>query len=229
MEKILNQLTEYCDCIAEDVDEKNVYELIHLVSMATCWTQEPCDTFLFGTRKEVVDLDECIEDCGVFIFDPFYRPFDPASITFTLVEQQGIEEKSVSITDFIYSEVDDNFRLDLPIPTCDCIGQCTCGCRKNYKLVAEYNAGYEELPECLLPVFCEALYYIIEFNKCNCEDCPKCNEKYADYITYSLEDGASITDRLADFFVKVLAKQFIKELSLISLCDGNRDIWGFVV
>lgn len=229
MEKILNQLTENCNCLKEEIDEPSVLQLINLISMATCWTQEPCDTFLFGERREVIDLDTCIDDCGVLTYEPFYHPFDPESFTFTLVKQKGLEETSVGIETYVYSEVDQNFRIDLPIPSCDCISKCTCGCKEGYKLLVEYNAGYEEIPECLLPIFCEALYYIIEFNRCNCENCPQCNEKYADIISYSIEEGASVTDRLADFFVRVITTQFIRELSLISLCEGNDDIWGFVV
>lgn len=206
-----------------------MFELIGLISMATCWRTKPCDTFLLEERTEVIELEDCLTDCGVFTFNPFYTPFEKDSFTFTLIKQKGLEEESIPITDFVYSEVDDNFRLDLPLPSCDCVGQCVCGCKTGYKLLVNYNAGYEELPECLLPIFCEALYYINELNKCNCENCPSCNEKYADMISYSLEDGASITDRLADFFVKVLANQFIRELSLISLCRHHDDIWGFVV
>lgn len=227
MDKIFQQLKSYCNCT--EVEEKNVFELIGLVSMATCWTRKPCDTFLTSEREEVIDLESCLPDCGVYTFDPFYHPFDKDSFTFTLIKQQGLEEESIPITDYVYSEVDDNFRLDLPLPNCNCVSECTCGCKAGYKLLVTYEAGYDELPECLLPIFCEALYYVNELNRCDCEDCPPCNTKYQEAISYVTGEGATITDKLADYFVRTLTRQFVRELSLISLCADNDDIWGIVV
>ena len=45
------QLSEYCDCM-EDVQERDVIELINLISTYTCWTQVPCETFLLSERRE---------------------------------------------------------------------------------------------------------------------------------------------------------------------------------
>lgn len=206
-----------------------MFELINLISMATCWMTEPCDTFLKSERREVIDLESCLDDCGVFVFEPFYHPFDVDSFTFTLIKQKGMEEESIGIDSYIYSEVDGEFKLDLPLPSCNCVGECTCGCKTGYKLLVTYEAGYEELPECLLPIFCEALYFVNELNRCDCEDCPPCNTKYVDSETYTTGDGATISDRLADYFIRTLTKQFVRQLSLISLCKDGDDIWGIVV
>lgn len=228
MEKIVEQLSEYCTCNQKDIEDRDVLELINLISMATCWTRQPCETFLVDDRKEVIELESCLTDCGVFTFDPFYHPFNKDSFKFTLIKQKGLEEEETVITDYIFSEADQNFRLDLPLPDCKCVDTCTCGCKAGYKLLVEYEAGYDELPECLLPIFCEALYYIQELNNCDCEDCPPCNQKYVESETYITGDGATITDRLADYFVRTLTKQFIRELSLISLCGANNFL-GVVV
>lgn len=221
---IFEQLTEYCDC--QDVKERDVEELINLISNFTCWAQSPCETFLKSERKEVVDLPNCINDCDIFTFEPFYAPFDKDSFTFTLIEQNGIQEDATEITDYVYSEVDGNFRLELPLPRCECKPKC--GCESKFKLLVTYVAGYELIPECLLPLMCEALTWIYEKNKCDCEECQPCNpteNTYSGVINY-----ASLTGRLQDHFLTVLTTQYFRQLSLISLCNHyKRQLWAVVV
>lgn len=218
------QLTEYCDC--QDVEEKDVNELINLISNYTCWAQNPCETFLASERKEVKDLPSCVDGCYVYEFEPFYAPFDPDSFEFTLVEQNGITETTVTLSSYIYSEVDGKFRLELPLPSCKCKPRC--GCESKYKLLVKYIAGYEEIPECLLPLMCEALYWIADKNKCACEDCEACDPtKNTDegVINYATLDG-----RLQDHFLNVLTRQYFNQLSLISLCMRYKgELWGVVV
>ena len=223
---ILEQLQDYCDCIDDrKIDEQTVNELINTISMYTCWAQEPCETFLMSERREVVEVPVCADMCDVFTFEPFYHPFDPESFTFTLVTQEGITETSESIEDFAYSEIDDVFRVDLGLQNCAC--QPICGCPPTKKLVVTYDAGYEELPDCLLPIFCEALQYIIEKNTCDCAECQDCESDVTPQeIDY--ENGGTVTDRLHEFFVSTLSVQYIRELSLISLCDKIRYFGGVV-
>ena len=220
----LEQLTEYCDCL--DVNERDVNELINLISIYTCWTQKPCETFLLSERREVVDLPNCVCDCDVFEFEPFYAPFDKDSFTFTLIEQNGINEDSSLITSFTYSEADEKFRLELPLPDCRCKPRC--GCESNYKLVVTYLAGYSEIPECLLPLFCEALQWIAEKNKCDCDDCDACNPN--DRNSEGVIDYTTLTGRLQDHFLSVFTRQYFSQLGLISLCQRYKgELWGVVV
>ena len=69
---ILEQLQAYCDCV-KDITEEDVAELVNLISIATCWQAKPCETFLVGERREVIDLPSCA-DCPI-TFEPFYQPF----------------------------------------------------------------------------------------------------------------------------------------------------------
>lgn len=221
----LEQLTEYCGC--QDVEEKDVNELINLISVYTCWAQQPCQTFLKAERREVRDLPNCVcDECFIYEFEPFYTPFDPDSFEFTLVEQNGITEETTILSSYIYSEVDGKFRLELPLPNCKC--KPMCGCESEYKLLVTYVAGYEEIPECLLPLMCEALYWIHDKNRCECEDCEACDP------TKNTEDGvinyATLDGRLQDYFLNMLTKQYVRQLSLISLCQGYKgEFWGVVV
>ena len=220
----IEQLTEYCDC--QDVEEKDINELVNLISTYTCWAQKPCETFLQSERREVVALPDCTKgDCEVFEFEPFFAPFDPDSFVFTLVEQNGITETLEALSSFTYSEVDGKFRLELPLPNCKCRPRC--GCESKYKLLVTYVAGYEEIPDCLLPLMCEGLYWIHEKNKCACDDCEACDP------TKNTDEGvinyASLEGRIQDYFLNVLTKQYFNQLSLISLCQRYKgELWGVV-
>lgn len=230
-EKVLTpyeQLTEYCDC--EEVEERDVNELIDLISTYTCWAQKPCETFLRSERKEVIDLPSCVGKQNIFVFEPFFYPFDPESFTFTLVSQGGLEENLIEIPEcrWSYSEVDENFKVDPMLPSCEC-GCDPCGCPATFKLLVTYVAGYENIPECLLPLFCEALYWIHDKNKCDCEQCEACDKNQ--YQTEGQIDYASLSGRLQEHFLNVFARQYFKQLSLISLCQRRIDLelWGVVV
>lgn len=226
---IYDQLRNYCNCIKEEITDGDIDELISLISMATCWQQKPCETFLTSVRKQVIGLPDCLDGCDTFEFEPFYAPYDVASFVFTLVSQTGTEETLTPITNAVYSTVDEVFRIDLPIPDCKCRPEC--GCPTHHKLLVEYVAGYERIPDCLLPLFCEALQYIKEMKKCNCEKCQECENKYdADKVEVLVYDAAKLTDQLKVYFIKTLTEQFKRQLSLISLCDkGLHEIWGFRV
>lgn len=229
---IYEQLTEYCDCLTATVDgeqtpifdERQVNELVNLISTYTCWAQHPCETFLQSERKEVVELPDCGCDCDIFEFDPFFAPFDPDSFTFTLVEQNGITETYTDISSYIYSEADEKFRLELPLPDCKCSARC--GCKSKFKLMVTYIAGYEELPECLLPIFCEALQWVYDRSKCDCEECQDCGDQYS---STSEIDMTTLTGRLQEHFLTVLTMQYFRQLSLISLCTRRSNLWAVVV
>lgn len=218
---ILEQLTEYCDCV--EVKESDVDELINLISAYTCWTTQPCETFLTSERKEVIDVPDCVCDCDVFVFEPYFRPFDADSFTFTLIEQDGITETATDITDYIYSVVDENFKIKLPLDKCGCRDKC--GCPPKYKLLVTYIAGYDEIPECLLPIFCEALQWIKIKNTCDCAECQPCEVEQEEGVI----DMTTLTGRLQDYFLNVLTYQYYKQLSLIGICRPHTGLWGFVV
>lgn len=229
---VIEQLTEYCDCLTREVDgtaypdfsERDVSELINLISSYTCWAQHPCETFLREERKEVVDVKDCRCDCDIYEFEPFFAPFDHESFVFTLVEQSGITETQIPVSTYIYSEADEKFRLELPLPDCKCRPKC--GCKSKYKLMVTYIAGFDEIPDCLLPIFCEALQWIKEKNECDCEACQDCENKYAN--TKEI-DYTSLTGRLQEHFLTVLTRQYFRQLSLISLCRRRHDLWAVVV
>lgn len=222
---IVEQLTEYCSCI-KDASEENIEELINIISMATCWMKEPCDTFLAGQRTEVILLPSCM-DCPME-FKPFYHPFDADSFTFSLVKVDGIKETITSIEDYAYSAVSDVFRINTGLPSCKCNPCDPCSdCEVEYKLLVSYTAGYELIPECLLPVFCNVLEVIAAKNDCSCDDCACEGSKYEDNVQYA--EGDVVTVALETDLGQLLVEQYKKQLQMISLCKPSPELWGFVV
>lgn len=224
---IVDQLKSYCTCV-EDVTEDLVAELVNVISSATCWMQEPCETFLTGERTELLPLPDCM-DCPME-FTPFYHPYDSDSFSFYLVKIEGIEETVTEITDYAYSETSGLFRLNTGLPSCKCKPCNTCSdCKPEYKLLVKYTAGYDELPDCLLPVFCNVLEVIHAKNDCDCTDCDECeSSKYEeDNIQYAT--GDVVTVALETDIGKVLVSQYKKQIGMISLCEAYSELWGFVV
>lgn len=219
MDEIVSQITEYCSC--QDIDDKDVMEAIDIVSMYAGWTNKSCETFLAEERKEVIELPPCIS-C-VWEFKPYYFPFDADSFTFKFVTQKGLEE-TVEDVDFVYSEVDDLFRLQLP-NNCKCGCECKCECKPTYKLVVTYVAGYETIPDCLLPVFCELVRIIHEKNLC-CKDSCGCSSD--EETTYS-QDDEELTKTLAQTMKDILVEQYKRQLGTISLYRYQPEVWGAVL
>lgn len=216
---IYDQLKDYCDCT--EVKEADVDELVSLISMATGWQTNPCDSFLSGERREVIDLPSC-SDCPI-TFEPYYHPFVPESFRFYLAKTEGVSETVTEITDFSL-HADGKFYVDTGLPSCSC-GCSTCGCEPEYKMIVEYIAGYEDLPECLLPVFCAVLELIKEKNKCGCPgDCPCEGEEEINNVA-----GDVLTANLFTDITELLVDQYKRQIATLSLYRSTNAIWGCVV
>lgn len=216
---IYDQLKAYCACV-EDLDEADVNEMVNVVSLMTGWQKNGCETFLYGARREVRDLPSCA-DCPL-VFTPYYHPFDETTFKFFLVKVDGLDETVTEITDFRYSPTDGVFRIDTGLPSCKC--SChPCGCPPSYRLIAEYEAGYDLLPECILPVFCHLLEVIKARRNCDCGDCGCDNEPKVKYATGDVVSVALETD-----LGKMLVEQYKNQLASLVLFDVP-ELWGFVV
>lgn len=229
---IIDQLTAYCDCV-ETITQKDVDDMVNVVSLATGWTRNTCETFETSMRREVIDLPSCM-DCP-YIFEPYYTPFEVDSFSFSLLKIKGVEETLIPITNFAYSELQKVFRVDTGLPKCSCTCD-DCGCPTEYKLVVQYMAGYDCLPDCLLPVFCNLVEVIHAKNACDCEDCG-CDKSNMDFddmgrpilqnIKYKSGDVVSVF--LETDLGKLLVEQYKSQLGMLSLVKKNHNVWGFVV
>lgn len=216
-----DDLKDYCNCV--EADDDDVSELVNVISLATGWQSKPCETFLKSTRREVIDLPSCT-DCPI-VFDPYYVPFDQSSFKFYLVTIEDIAESVSEITNFAYHTSDGKFYVNPGIPSCKCSDKC--GCPATYKMIVEYDAGYETIPDCLLPAFCNVLDVIHRKNTCDCNTCSCDNTGSEENVTYAT--GDIVTVALETDIGKMLVEQYKKQLGMISLYRRQRDLWGFVV
>lgn len=219
MMEILEQIQNFCSC--QDADEADVVELINAVSSATGWAIDTCETFLTGERRELIDLPDCM-DCP-YEFTPYYHPFDPESFTFQLV---AISEMEEAFTDLEYGYISSKgvFKVDTTLPECGC-KRCGCGCKTEYKLLVTYTAGYDLVPDCLLPVFCNLVEVIHAKNKCDCGCGCEGSETNTEPI---YAKGDIVTVQLETDLGKMLVAEYKRELGMISLVKKNA-FWGFVV
>ncbi|GCF92499.1 hypothetical protein NRIC_03900 [Enterococcus florum] len=230
MEAIVQQLKDYCGCLPDNLEdtalEKAVKELIHLVSIMTCWTDDLCGTFLNGMRKEIFDAERinlCSCESGIFEFIPFYVPIYPETISAVLVEQDGLTDKVTEIdpTDIVYSETFEKIRINYQ----KYFTQDDCKCPQDAKIVVQYVAGYEELPECILPILCDLLQIVLDKLKCDCGSCQQCEKGEGVVIDFNDE----VSPDLEDYLKELLIKNYQKQLGLISLCGRIHRIWGVLV
>lgn len=235
---IYEQVTQFCDCV--DITEKDVDDMISVVSLATGWMLDPCETFEKSKRREIIDLPSCM-DCP-YEFTPYYAPFDVSSMKLTLIKRKGLEITRTPIENFTYYGFDEGdmkrsgkILVDTGLPMCSC-GCAECGCPAEYELYAEYDAGYELLPECILPVICNLLEVIHAKNSCDCTQCG-CSGDTATYdadgnvttqeIKYKSGDVVSVF--LETDLGKMLVEQYKNQLGILYLLKKKHDFWGCVV
>lgn len=234
---VKEQLLDYCDCIKGFKDDntldRNIAELISLISIQTCWARHPCETFLNSERVEVIDVPElrrCSCNGGVVEFSPFFFPFNVDSFKVELLRIDGIKETVIEISedDYAWSYGLNVLRINL----IDYIeAEDRCSCPVIFKLRIIYDAGFEGIPDCLLKLFCDMLHLIYLKNECSCDHCEACRGGATDVLIEEQSSG-SLSERVSDYLVATLFNSYADQLALISLC-GRRvaqdDFFGVIV
>lgn len=240
MSTLYEQLEKYCDCLQgtfsgkdKEKIEKNIEEMVNYVSMLTCWMQHPCETFLTSLRKEIFTIEDLIKcgcNAGITSFALFYDYVSVDEMIVKVIIRDGLDEEVVSIdsSKFKYSEVDNHLRIDLS----DYIINDKCSCSKIEKIIVEYYAGYDEIPECILPLFCDLLHVITDKNNCDCNVCQSCKgdtldiDADGDVQIY----GDEVVAQALDTYVTNLIKSGYKmQIEMISLCQKRKLFVGIIV
>ncbi|GHU63485.1 hypothetical protein FACS189418_6870 [Clostridia bacterium] len=235
MVEILEQLKQYCSCFDTDVEdsqlEKNIMEVIQYVSNLTCWQNETCETFLNSERKETFtakDIECCGCDGGLFSTSLFYAQIKADTIGVTVFLLSGLEETSTILSpeEFFYSEAFQTLRVNVA-KYLDCCGCCP----PQMKIVVTYEAGYELLPDCLLPLFCDLLHVVNAKNACDCKACQACKPGNNEGIIVGFdEEGDETEQTILHYTQKLILSGYQNVLGLISLCGKNtQPVWGMVV
>lgn len=228
-EQIIQQLLGYCECIDDIKDDnqllQNVKELIHLISIRTCWAQQLCETFLNSERTEYIEIgaiNKCTCDGGIVEFTPYYYPYLELTSNFNvfLVRVEGISEETTQIRDSDYSYIESLglLRIDLS----NYVTGDKCGCKATYRIRVEYDAGYDEIPECLLQLFCDLLKQIYAKNTCNCGHCTACKRGTDEDDIPELSTGDRVTPTIEDYIDEVIVNTYREQLGMISLCGREK-------
>lgn len=248
MDALMEQLRDYCDCLpdvepgSEQYDKmlKNLKELISIISNLTCWsdaTEEGsiCDTFLMSERKEIVDAKEincCICGGTIYSFTPFYRPFQPDSFRVSLAEINGLEETVMELdtSDYRYIESLRELKIDLRdyLPC----RRNHCECPSGYRLIITYDAGYSDIPDCLLQLFCDLMHVMTYKNECDCKKCTSCNtgNVVTDAGIVEFTEGDLVTPDLDEYWKALIIAGYKQNLGKISLCGTRMSgSAGFVI
>lgn len=234
---IAEQLKENCPCASKTwrdqaLFQRVVEDLINLVSIATCWQQKPCETFLLSEREEYFDLGDyaaCGCDAGMITIEPFYHPIELGSIKITLLELEGTKVTEYELTedDFVYNAAWGN---TIKVNVGSYVRNGDCCCPLQYKLRVTYYAGYSQIPDCLLPIFCGLLQTVYDKNNCTCGKCDACKAQYDADTEIEYPEDDTISKLIDNYYNSVVLAAFKKQLGLISICRQPQEfsVWGVV-
>lgn len=233
MNEILEQIKDNCDCIPVDMKDEEILstieEVISLISFMTCWTTKPCETLLKSKRTEIIKMDEflpCSCDDGIMEIDLYFKPVEATSIKVYSVHREGVKEITTELSDneISYSTIKDLLYVDIrnhAIIQGDC-----CVCKQEQYLMIEYIAGFELIPNCLLPLVCDLFHIVYDKNKCCCDKCVSCNMDNSDSGYYDT-GNIDISNEIANVLTSLITNVYTKQLSLISVCKLNcNNVWG---
>lgn len=236
IETITEQLASYCDCLKEiELNDlckfhRNVNQLINLISIITNWKRgsDPCETFLMSERRELFDMQE-ISQCGccdnyLVTLPLSYKQVEESSITVSFQVREGIKFSTITMTEdeYSYDPLENKIYLDFSNYN-EVVG---CGCEVITKIIVTYDAGYSSIPECLLPLFCDYLNYVIDMNKCQC-GCSVCDAEYEDNI----ENAENSLAQESTYLIvrEHILKAYIRQLESIALDTKSYSSWGKVI
>ena len=260
MNSVIEKVADYCGYALIKEDESGgdityaelwskIWLVLRLFSIVTCWTDSTDDLFLMQTRKQQTTAKQlcgCRRDCCNCDEDQIVIPLNYAPLyddegcmyvsgTISVVINGKVVRDEIP-TDYLYEHTDPYtnklyiMREDFP----DLLlwnHRCCCLCRRQCTITIEYNAGYEILPDGLLPLICPLLTKI-DSAKVGLSDCAAAmtqvvgllKRKKVGNVEYEWSDTDSDTAVTQALFTDLFDIAMLSELEAISRCDDAEGI-----
>lgn len=226
----------------EDVDLlwKKIWLAVRFLSLHSCWTDAENDTMIMQCRTQqttALELCGCTRTCCNCDSDNIVIPLEYAPLADepfvdgTISVVVNGKPKAHELSAEYLNEHLDPFTNKLYIMRDDfpdilySHNQCCCLCKRNLTITLHYNAGYEKLPNGLLPLVCPILAKIDEA-KISLSDCASAMTKTVGLLKRmkngnierewsDADNGSSKTETLlTDIFDVAL----VAELQAVSRC-----------
>lgn len=236
-EDIAEQLEDNCPCFADEDHEEVVSiakSLIHMLSLATCWTVEACGTLLYEPRQEQIELGcfdfKCCEP--IYRFRPYFQA-NVEDVQVTILRQVGLKTEEYQLTDDQFAVTNIHGFTEILVDIRDWAVRC--GCENPCELLVirfDYMAGYETLPDCLFPDICEVVK-VISASLSGCGSIEECcqitqpqlgsrlKSKRVGELSWAWDKD---TDSAEYVFNQLVITNRFKALGLISLCGTSPDL-----
>lgn len=240
---IVNQIKENCPCFEEKEMselESMITTLIDLLSTSLCWNSSICGNFIRHVEVEKFDYinDSCFTcDCSSQIvkYDLFYtlKEIEIKIVEVTLITYSGLKETKIVLDPNSYTYRNGQILIDRTILPNNC---CTCSCDE-FVLSVAYETGFDKLPECLLPIFCELLINMsLSLTGCGSIDdcCTMTRPKAYSYLKSKKIGDISYAwgideNQSSYIYEKMLNTSKLKMIGMLSLCNQTsleRIWWG---
>lgn len=186
-EALFKQVADFCGYDVPEDEEAarkfkeeywpKIWQAIRYISNVACWSDDELETLLGSCRKQVYHAEticacrptccNCNEDMIVIPLDyaPFpEKPFVSGKITVVIdgkpqttpITADYLNEHLDTITGKLYISRD-----DFPEVLLD-HNRCCCLCKRKLSILLQYNAGYETIPDGILPLICPIVAKIDE-------------------------------------------------------------------
>lgn len=240
---IASQLKEHCSCFSEStLDELTdvTTELVHLLSLSTCWQQQTCGSLLLEERVEreryiCSSSQRCCKQ--IHRFRPYFQA-NIQEVTISLFIEDGLKTRVVELSEAEFATTNARgyaeILVDLQHHNLCCRNAC-----QSFYIEYKYLAGYEELPECLFPEVCDVVKTLTA-TRLGCgglDDCCELDQSEVGYVLKSHKKGelswtwTKDTESLEYLYSQLIVTNRFKSLSMISLCgthslEHSNELWA---
>jgi len=168
---ITDKLKEYCPALSAYTDEELWVKFVNIwnkLMVLLCWNDTVCNSMLVNDRTFLVKVN--VDRRGVQEIDlPHNQINSISTVTFQVYSVDGLEEEVITDPEKYWVQDTNTYRFYLSSKVVGDI--CISKCEDAY-LKFEYNAGYDDIPECFYSVLCVIIgNALCQYNDCGGATC----------------------------------------------------------